>query len=278
VLWETFGTDVTPNVGDVVKNVKYEKGVIVFETPSAYKEGNAVIAAKDANGTILWSWHIWLTKEPQEIKFNNSSVIMMDRNLGALSAVPGDYLSAGFYYQWGRKDPFPGTSDLSEYKRIATYPTDVFINVDDPKTAGTVEYAIANPTALIKENMSNFDWLVVPDYTLWGVVKTKYDPCPTGWKVPEPDLYSELCITGNYTRDDNNGVLFGTNLSTPIAYFPALGTMSGGSYFSQEFAESCHYWTSDSRSRFCVYSDYSPDIYLSFNSHGFPIRCFRDGR
>lgn len=53
VLWETFGTDVKPNVGDLVKNVKYVDGAIFFETPAAFKEGNAVIAAKDAAGNII---------------------------------------------------------------------------------------------------------------------------------------------------------------------------------------------------------------------------------
>ena len=36
-LWETFGTDVTPNVGDLVKNVKYADGAISFETPDTFK-------------------------------------------------------------------------------------------------------------------------------------------------------------------------------------------------------------------------------------------------
>ena len=89
VLWETFGTDVTPNKGDLVKNVKYENGVISFETPSEYKKGNAVVAAKDANGTILWSWHIWLTDEPQGQVYYHNAGTVMDRNLGATSATPG---------------------------------------------------------------------------------------------------------------------------------------------------------------------------------------------
>jgi hypothetical protein len=99
VLWETFGTDVTPNVGDLVKNVRYENGVISFETPSTFKEGNAVIAAKDASDKILWSWHIWLTDEPEGQVYYNNAGTMMDRNLGATSATPGDVGARGLLYQ-----------------------------------------------------------------------------------------------------------------------------------------------------------------------------------
>lgn len=107
VLWETFGTDVIPNVGDLVKNVKYENGVISFDTPETFAEGNAVIAAKDASGTILWSWHIWLTDKPNELVYKNNAGTMMDRNLGAISAEEKvEYESIGLLYQWGRKDPF----------------------------------------------------------------------------------------------------------------------------------------------------------------------------
>ena len=36
----------------------------------------------------------------------NSNIVLMDRNIGALSATLGDPLSMGLLYQWGRKDPF----------------------------------------------------------------------------------------------------------------------------------------------------------------------------
>ncbi|MCD8184071.1 MAG: DUF4906 domain-containing protein [Bacteroides sp.] len=96
--------------------------------------GNGLIAACDANGDILWSWHIWVTKynpdphgdetvltpNKQKHKYTFRSDIdqypMMDRYLGALE----DYTDApteeidksranGLHYEWGRKDPFPGS-------------------------------------------------------------------------------------------------------------------------------------------------------------------------
>ena len=189
VLWETFGTDVTPNVWDLVRNVKYADGVISFETPSTYREGNAVIAAKDASGTILWSWHIWLTDQPEGQEYY-SLCTMMDRNLGATSATPGDVGALGLLYQWGRKDPFLGSSSIhyesmTEAKSTITWPS----SVSSDSSTGTIAYATANPTTFITENSSNYDWYYTgdesTDNTRWKEsTKSIYDPCPAGWRVP----------------------------------------------------------------------------------------------
>lgn len=112
VLWESFGTDAAPKAGDLVSDVQIDGDRIAF-TASALK-GNAVIAAKDASGIILWSWHIWLTEQPEDQVYNNNAGTMMDRNLGATSATPGDVGALGLFYQWGRKDPFLGSSSISE--------------------------------------------------------------------------------------------------------------------------------------------------------------------
>lgn len=53
VLWESFGTDVAPQVGDLIAKAEYSKGYICFETPAVFKNGNAVIAVKNTKGTIL---------------------------------------------------------------------------------------------------------------------------------------------------------------------------------------------------------------------------------
>ncbi|MBR4757144.1 MAG: hypothetical protein IK076_09400, partial [Bacteroidales bacterium] len=62
VLWESFGTSVAPSKGDIVAEANYaaSDGLIHIKTPSTLKDGNALVAAKDASGNILWSWHIWV--------------------------------------------------------------------------------------------------------------------------------------------------------------------------------------------------------------------------
>ena len=113
IVWESFGTDVKPQKCDLISGVCYKNGYLIFETASTFKEGNAVIAVKDKSGKILWSWHIWMTDEPDECVYANNAGVMMDRNLGATSATPGDVGVHGLLYQWGRKDPFLGSSSIS---------------------------------------------------------------------------------------------------------------------------------------------------------------------
>ena len=198
VLWESFGTDVAPNVGDLVTSVSYKNGYIRFSTPEDFKEGNAVIAAKDANGKILWSWHIWLTDEPEGQVYYNNAGIMMDRNLGATSATPGDVGALGLLYQWGRKDPFLGSSSISSNmlaNSTITWPSSVYSNSSN----GTIAYAIAHPTTFIAYNSYNDDWYYTgtntTDNSRWSASskdKTIYDPCPNGWRVPDYDLWSKI--------------------------------------------------------------------------------------
>ena len=191
VLWESFGTSTTPRVGDLIKKVAYNNGYLYFQTADTFREGNAVIAAKDANGRILWSWHIWLTDQPQGQEYFNNAGTMMDRNLGATSATPGDVGALGLLYQWGRKDPFLGSSSISSStlaKSTIAWPSPVSSNSSN----GTIEYATAHPTTFITHNSSNCDWYYTgsesTDNTRWTTsdkAKSIYDPCPAGWRVPD---------------------------------------------------------------------------------------------
>ena len=239
VLWESFGTDIAPNVGDLIGKVSYKNGYITFRTADTFKEGNAVIAAKDANGTILWSWHIWLTDQPQGQEYFNNAGTMMDRNLGATSAAtPGDVGALGLLYQWGRKDPFLGSTSISA-SRIArstiTWPSVVESN----SSTGTIAYATANPTTFITYNDSNNDWYYTgdssTDNTRWTTSernKSIYDPCPAGWRVPDGGsngvwsnaLGSSSDFEGYPYDSTNEGMNFSGKFgSVSTIWYPASG-------------------------------------------------------
>lgn len=143
ILWQT-----EPGLVSGVK-LKKRTNEIYFTTNGTpggtLKGGNAVIAAysgPDGTGSILWSWHIWVTDADLAAKattLENEKYkaypafyrpVAMDRNLGALTASAytqaADNSVHGLYYQWGRKDPFPyQTSDKnSSVTHIPTYDKD----------------------------------------------------------------------------------------------------------------------------------------------------------
>ncbi len=188
VLWETFGTDVAPTVGDLVSDVTYSDGNIYFKASD--KKGNALVAAKDASGNILWSWHIWMTDKPVDRVYRNNAGTMMDRNLGATSTTPGDVHALGLLYQWGRKDPFlAGKSITSKAVAASTLDTWPITNTSDILENNiALNYSIAHPTTFLLGPTSPFNWYCTnSSYTnnnLWAETKTIYDPCPSGYSVP----------------------------------------------------------------------------------------------
>lgn len=237
VLWESYGTDECPSVGDLIKSVTYKPDGIYFQTATPFKEGNAVIAARDSNGKILWSWHIWLTDQPIECIYANNAGVMMDRNLGATSAEEGDVCALGLLYQWGRKDPFLGSSSISksiEANSTITWP----LPIESTKTVGTIEYSILNPTTFITKYQK--DWLYSTSYSIdktrWKSAKTKYDPCPAGWRVPDNSengvwVKSGLTDSDFYYGGDtvDRGITLSNKYSVPESWYPATGAKMGDS-------------------------------------------------
>lgn len=286
VLWETFGTDVAPAVGDLVKDVSYKDGEITFTATD--KKGNAVIAAKDASGKILWSWHIWLTNQPKEHVYNNNAGTMMDRNLGATSALPGNVATLGLLYQWGRKDPFLGSSSISDNtiaKSTIAWPSAVSSN----STNGTIAYAIANPTTFIGGNYSNHDWYYSEDSstdnTRWTESessKSIYDPCPAGWRVPDGGLNGVWDKAGfdDTTYDNtNNGISF--SISSPSkTWYPASGYLGGGDGSLRGVAGIGIYWSASPKNSFAYCLHFRPSIvYVAIDEYravGQSVRCIKE--
>lgn len=229
VLWESFGTDEKPGIGSVVSFAAYNNGKIGFAPSDRFREGNAVIAAKDASGTILWSWHIWLTDQPQEHIYPNNAGTMMDRNLGATSATPGDAGALGLLYQWGRKDPFLGGSSIDCFDVVAKS-TIAWPEKENCTTAtGTVAYAIEHPTTFITDSQQ--DWCYTEgyghhDYTRWKSDKTIYDPCPVGWRVPdggESGVWNISGVYDDYTYDSSDKSMIFYISSPDVTCYPASG-------------------------------------------------------
>ena len=299
VLWETFGSSEIPAVGSVIYNTLYSNNEILVN--AGQSQGNAVIAAKDMSGTILWSWHIWVTSEGfnEEVYLNNAG-IMMDRNLGALSAEPGKVETLGLLYQWGRKDPFlngeaiyfDDYSDITHAVSTITWPD----YVETSSNTGTIQFSIENPTTAIRCWGGNTDWYYTGDQTSdnsrWASKKTIYDPCPVGWRVPDGGSdgvwatalgSSEERYDDKYgTSDDLNKGIYLNVVDDNTAFYPFSGHMyCGATLMRVGYLGNCWSCTSfyDTGSAYALGYTYSPTFYPTEREHkceALSVRCIKD--
>ncbi|GEM_PF-5295352 len=166
---------------------------------SPLKKGNAVIAVKNSSGTIMWSWHIWVTDQdltPIDVLGQGGrTYYFMPVDLGWINV--GDGYSP--FYQWGRKDPqLPYNGSLASPGNHAHYPA-----VWGTQNLGTnISSYIQNPHKF--NSSANMDNRYV---NLWNAnntltaetdnptIKTVYDPSPTGFCMPPSNAWINTVTT-----------------------------------------------------------------------------------
>lgn len=246
----------------LVTDIHYapSKKIITVDLGSA--SGNALVAALNASGEVVWSWHLWVTDyNPEESLYvtepNAAGTVwkFMDRNLGALSNTPEGFSSHGLLYQWGRKDPFASpvsytNQDPDTYEYIDGKDGEpVYYDIDNNEVMsfrlkaarnGSVELAVKNPDVFyinLKIDTGEFDeygypiydqgdWGKPTDDDAWGGVsmaKTVNDPCPVGYKVPVNDEGGNTPYAWlKYASMTWDTVNYGANQNGQ--WFPATGT------------------------------------------------------
>ena len=248
----------------LVDSLKLKDGRIYFSAKNL--NGNALVAALDEAGKIIWSWHIWLLDEEITNVKTRKGDMIMDRNLGAISLDFDSPESHGLLYQWGRKDPFPASPIVSG-GTTSTMPVPVYdaegnevgiahSSLENAEN-NTLDFAISNPTTVLS-NKSQYaecrDWLrkEFSNPALWGGSdgkKSLFDPCPAGYRVPKAGTFDFFTSSGGYETDisgfsvfdinhdgitDGNDYRNGWNIlldpaSDSYSYFPAA-TRYDGSY------------------------------------------------
>jgi len=299
VLWETRNDNSPVSPGTIIKydSVRIDESAIVFSTPSSLQEGNAIIAAYDSGGDVVWSWHIWVCEGYDPVytrqTYTGKKASMMDRNLGALSPEAGDVRANGLFYQWGRKDPFPGAGEIyvSEPKGGCFITTTHRMEIDRSESA-TVLYSVRHPATFIATSRHNGNWIEIPDNTLWSSSKTIYDPCPPGWRVPDAYVIdsdkqhvrsSEAWTDLDYSRVAANE-LYGVFLDNKKAWYPNNGYISLSGELLMIGQYSC-YWSCspNSQASFAMEQSrtpsgltFNPSCYGKVRGEGHSVRCVED--
>lgn len=214
LVWETYNNTEEVVEKSVIAEVDFDNDNLYFKTPDALKAGNALIAAKDYEGKIIWSWHIWIPSTAiTTVEANGMfGTAVMDRNLGALTAVGAAAAaeSAGFLYQWGRKDPFMGVGAMAANTSTTMTTTGTFTK---SKEQISVTTAIANPTMFayngetaVDPTWKGLNWCTAENGDAWGTAEAKgvYDPCPAGYRVPAYNNELAGWATADWTYDEAN--------------------------------------------------------------------------
>lgn len=308
-LWCTLNTDKAPRSGDLINNLALDGGVISFSVPDPMTDGNVVVAVCGSGGEILWSWHVWLlggfSPDDSAQQYNNGAGIMMDRNLGALSAAAGDARSAGLLYQWGRKDPFPSSSTFTERK-----PMPYACSVAWPERigAGSIETSVRNPMNFMGADYPHQDWYVFDSFddplaeNRWSRDKTEFDPCPPGWRVPDggaSGVWAAAFGRGHsfsaesYWQSGKNGYDFGGMLAgageavwyPTTAYLTAgFGSLAGHGQYAMYWSCTTFGWNKDygrmdeRAYQFYFYTNASIQPSCSYvRAQACAVRCLKEG-
>ena len=150
------------------------------------------------------------------------------------------------FYQFGRKDAFPGTNTLAEG------------SLSEMQHGGySLQNTIQHPDMFYGWNSGYEDvyfkniWSAdntSADYNDNPVVKTVYDPCPAGFHMPASNAFTGFTKNGqngsiiNVSGAWDNGWNFNNKISSPDAtvYFPASGWRGG---IASPGGDSGHYWS-----------------------------------
>jgi len=246
---------------------------------------------------------------------------MMDRALGAIvssSTAPTGNIEAvnrfGMHYQWGRKDPFTPTTITKEDIRTEvqlytatggviksssngiggefTYEDRSLLTTITPTT---INHLIENPsTHYAKGDKTN--WVPIAsaeEYNnttkegdWWNpTIKTLYDPCPNGYRIPGKNTYGNAGdkvndLTG-WLAFSVDGLSSGRIWDITSSFFPASGLRN----FS-----SGQFWGGSTNGYSWVSTPYNPTVGYSLEFHssavypntylnrafGFPVRCILD--
>lgn len=192
----------------------------------------------------------------------------------------------GKLYQWGRKYGQGYSGELCDEYHMNIG------NISDANLPTFADGGVTETGGNHKDNANIFytipsDWVSPRNDKLWNTgtddepIKTNYDPCPEGWRVPTGNELNELYQNySSWTKENGQtGYWFsGTNsysAKVPQIFLPAAGRR----YFKDGVASSRgsmgYYWSSKTYDIYAYFLFFSarPDIMNDYRGSGYSVRC-----
>jgi hypothetical protein len=226
LVWQDAPNLITPSS----VQLSSDKHSIQFEiAKSNICQGNAVIAVRDYNLDILWSWHIWIT----DYDINNTVTMKAASTINKFMPVPLGFcdaetrssLSSSIYhikiaqtegtktastdvtlgsatlsignnapvYEWGRKDPvriYIGNANTNKPLYNASYDVSTMYSTADIKTSILEPFAFNYAIGSTAPDLWN-SGNTATTVNVNKVTKTVYDPCPSGFTLPCPGAFQD---------------------------------------------------------------------------------------
>ena len=189
----------------------------------------------------------------------------------------------GKLYQWGRKYGQGYDESDASVPEIVEGPVSMEIG-QSKENANKFYYVLSDPR----------DWCTSQNDNLWNCgtednpVKTEYDPCPIGWRVPTHSELNYLKNNSYWATNENaqNGRWFNDSMSNvpevSQVFLPASGcrkTQNGFSGVNMSRNGYGYYWSSTSSRQYAYYLDItksSTTFYTVERANGYSVRCVQE--
>lgn len=289
---------------DMVSNINIVDGdgscrYVQFDVTTIPNTGaNGIISIINQSSSILWNWHIWIWPydlTPVEItnatgiKYNILPVNLATK-LDSADSINKTTGWKNWHYQWGRPTPFicgayyNSTSNHSTYGNLQTWSTSTTTYFYD---------CIKKPTTFFYQNTKYGDNWFNANYNcsmnLWdanfksfgasdnNVIKTIYDPCPIGFKIPNANVFNSFTKDNVLGQFSNGFVIKRYENDTIGVFFPTTGVRNSSNFNIFNPSGSGQYSTASFYSDtnlFTLYftSSYMNISYTSNRSTGYAVR------
>ena len=224
----------------------------------------------------------------------------MNRAIGAIDKTAG-VNSFGMHYQWGRKDPFtpststsptnntPGGKDTQLYNETGTPINTNTYGIGGEWTNSTTK--ASNITALTSKPSTFYgtrgDIVTTPAGASWWnpTTKTLYDPCPSGYRIPEIHTYghagTDVINNTGWGLFQSIGLNSGINWQIGSSFFPASGFRNSANGYFNWVGSYGFAWISTPHSTTNGYGLHfvSGAVYPNlarYRSYGWPLRCISE--